>query len=149
MDDFSALDASQHMLEWFDDNPYAAIRREIIVMLDGQVQGSILLHLNVSGPPDWLSTGRPGNDDPEKAVLVRAGLAFPIELQVATPNDGEHLLTGIYTWVATGMDTPGARRQRVWLDLDGNLKTFGSDGLLRERLYFDEDTAAMADSLES
>jgi hypothetical protein len=43
----------------------------------------------------------------------------------------------VFTWVAAHLDQPGQHKHRVWMDIDGTLATFGSEGELKRRVYFE------------
>jgi hypothetical protein len=141
MDDFSRLEDSRHMFEWFADAPEAAIRAQIEDMLCEQVAGSRLARIVVTSAPDWLTGGRRLDDDPGRMVLVRAAFAFECDLRAITSDGTAHDLSGVFTWAMTGMDEPGQARSRLWLDFDGDLTAFGSDGALQARVYFDREDA--------
>jgi hypothetical protein len=138
MDDFSALAETEHMLRWLADEPYAAIRSSIADALEKQVAGSQLKEFRVTSSPQWLSGVRPSKEGDSQSLLVRAGVAFEFTLSVESEG-ALHQLSGVYTWVGVQLDRPGQQEQRVWMDLDGNLASFGSDGLLMIRVYFERD----------
>jgi hypothetical protein len=136
VDDFAKLRKTEHMLRWFADDPYAAIRSSVVDMLREQVTDSQLVAFRVLSEPQWLSGARPSDTDSSKAILVRAAVAFEFGLSVA--SQGElHQLSGVFTWAAAHLDQPGKHKHRVWMDIDGTLATFGSDGELKTRVYFE------------
>ena len=135
--DFSAFDETEHMLEWLDQNAKESIKQAFSENLNTQVPGSQLLGLHVTEKPDWLTGLLPRDSDESKAILVRVGLAFSFDLSVKTQEGVIHDLKGVYTWVSVNMDNPTNIEQRTWIDLDGELSEFGSDGHLKERLYFE------------
>jgi hypothetical protein len=137
MDDFSKLEPTKHMLEWLADEPFDAIRNEVQRILQQQVPGSRLKMFRVESEPQWLTGARPGNDDTDKAILVRTGVAFEFTLIVQEPNGQTHKLQGTYSWVGANLDDPYAAKQRLWLDLGTTLETHGSKGELMARMYFD------------
>lgn len=134
--DFSSFKETEHMLEWLHPNAKDSIKQAFSDNLDKQVLGSQLLGLHVTKRPEWLTGALPG-DDESKAILVRVGLAFSFELSVKTPEGEIHDLKGVYSWVAVNMDDPGNIAQRTWTDFDGELNEFGSNGYLKERIYFE------------
>ena len=136
MDDFSKLTPSEHMLRWLDDDPYTTIRAEVQNILNEQVPGAVLVAFRVVSEPQWLTGARPKEDDPDKAILVRTGVAFAFELQVDEPNGESHDVRGVYSWVGVHLDDPAKGQQRIWFDVDGSLEDFGSSGELQTRMYF-------------
>jgi hypothetical protein len=136
VDDFTKLQPTEHMLKWLADDPYAAIRSEVESMLQKQVPGSRLAAFGVSSEPQWLTGARPLDDDPDKAIVVRTGVAFEFELSVQEPNGQAHHLRGVFSWVGAHLDDLEKMQHRLWVDLDGTLTTFGSEGELMSRMYF-------------
>ncbi len=130
-DDFSPLEPSRHMLRWFSEDPYGAIRDQLQGWLTGQVPGCALTDLLVAGEPDWLTGARPGDDG--SVVLLRTGVAFPFELLVAMPDGEEVHVEGVYTWVAWNLDTQ-APLHRVWVAVGGTMDDQGRNGALALRL---------------
>jgi len=124
------------MLQWFDDEPYAAIRLSVEDMLKQQVADSRLTTLRVLSEPQWLTGALPSDGDSSKAILVRSGVAFEFALTVESRGQS-HQLSGVFTWVAVHLDKPGQHKHRVWIDLDGKLERFGSEGELKTRVYFE------------
>ena len=136
MDDFAKLKETEHMLQWFADEPYAAIRSSIEDMLKEQVADSRLTKLSVLSEPQWLTGARPSEADSSKAILIRSGVAFEFGLSVESQGKA-HQLTGVFTWVAVHLDRPGLHKHRVWIDINGTLTAFGSEGELKNRVYFE------------
>lgn len=141
--DFSEFNETKHMLEWLHPNAIDAIRDAFSENLNTQVKNSELLGLHVTAKPDWLTGTRPKGDDESKAILIRVGLAFSFELSVKTPEGVVHDLKGVYSWVSVNMDDPENIAQRTWTDLDGELNEYGSEGYLKERVYFEVDEGAI------
>jgi hypothetical protein len=136
MDDFAKLKATEHMLLWFAEEPYAAIRSSVEDMLKEQVADSRLTAFRVLSEPQWLTGARPSDADSSKAILVRSAVAFEFGLSVLSQGQS-HELAGVFTWAAVDLDQPGHHKHRVWIDLDGTLATFGSEGELKDRVYFE------------
>jgi hypothetical protein len=136
VDDFAKLKETEHMLQWFADEPYAAIRSSIEDMLKQQVADSRLTELRVLSEPQWLTGARPSDADSSKAILVRSAVAFEFGLSVESHGQS-HQLSGVFTWAAVHLDQPGQHKHRVWIDLDGTLAMFGSEGELKSRVYFE------------
>src|SRR5204863_8144725 len=127
VDDFAKLKETEHMLQWFSDEPYAAIRSSVEDMLKQQVADSRLKELRVLSEPQWLTGALPSDADSSKAILVRSGVAFEFGLTVESRGQS-HQISGVFTWVAVHLDKPGQHKHRVWMDLDGPLERFGSEG---------------------
>jgi len=136
VDDFAKLKKTEHMLQWFADEPYGAIRSSIEDMLKQQVADSRLTELLVLSEPQWLTGARPSEADSSKAILVRSALAFEFGLSVESRGQS-HQLSGVFTWAAVHLDQPDRHKHRVWIDLGGTLATFGSQGELKNRVYFE------------
>lgn len=136
MDDFSKLKPTEHMLLWLADDPYGAMRAEVERKLAEQVPGSRLTAFRVASEPQWLTGARPLDENPEKALLIRTGVAFAVTLEVHAPTGEAFELCGIYSWVGVHLDDLENARQRIWFDLDGSLDTFGAEGELKQRMYF-------------
>jgi hypothetical protein len=133
MDDFEKLRKIEHMLKWLADDPFATIRSEVEGLLQEQVPDSILKSFRVTSEPQSL-TGARKVDGSTEAILVRLGVAFEFHLVVM--NGVQSLnVTGVFSWVGVNLDRPSERQQRIWFDVDGTLKTFGSEGELIVRLY--------------
>ena len=137
MDDFSKLSSTEHMLKWLSDDPFNAIRTEVESILRQQVPGARLTKFCVTSEPQWLTGGRPDDDDPDKVILVRTGVAFEFFLVVQEPIGPVHELQGTYSWVGIHLDDPIEGKFRVWLDLDATLETQGAEGELMGRMYFE------------
>ena len=136
VDDFTKLHATEHMLKWFADEPYAALRSNVEDVLKQQVVDSRLRAFAVLSEPQWLTGARPSEKDSTKAILVRSAVAFEFGLSVESQGQ-VHQLSGVFTWAATHLDQPGQHKHRVWMDLGGTLATFGSEGELKSRVYFE------------
>lgn len=124
------------MLRWFADEPYAAIRANFEDILKQQVADSRLDALQVVSEPHWLTGALPSDGDTSKAILMRSGVAFEFELIVESEGQA-HPLSEVFIWVAVRLNKPGEHKHRVWLDLDGTLEEFGSEGELKTRVYFE------------
>lgn len=111
-------------------------RANVEDMLKEQVADSHLNTFTVLSEPQWLTGARPSDTDSSKAILVRSAVAFEFALSVESQGQS-HQLSGVYTWAAVGLDQPGQHKHRVWMDLGGTLSTFGSEGELKARVYFE------------
>ncbi len=136
VDNFTKLQQTEHMLKWFAEEPYAAIRSSVEDMLKQQVAGSRLTTFTVLSEPQWLTGAVPSDADANKVILVRSAVAFEFGLSVESQGQS-HRLSGVYTWAAVHLDQPGQHKHRVWMDLGGTLATFGSEGELKTRVYFE------------
>ena len=131
---FKKLDDTKHMLEWFSEEPYVEILQSVEQMYIKQESSSNLLEFNVVSEVQWLSAGRK-TKDANQVILVRAGVAFLSEFTLKD-NNGTYHLKGVFTWVARGLDTEV--KQQKWMDLDGTLEEFGSNGILNDRIYIED-----------
>ena len=136
MNDFSKLKPTSHMLGWLSNDYEAAIRDEVTNNLCKQVPGSTLDDFAVTSDPQWLTGAVPGKDDPNLAVMVRTGVAFEFSLVVSEPTGVSHQLQGVYSWVGVNLDDPDNAQQQIWFDVGGKLAEFGSEGELKNRMYF-------------
>lgn len=136
VDDFTKLKPTEHMLRWFAEEPYGAIRSSIEDMLKQQRADSRVTELRVLSDPQWLTGARPSDADSSQAILVRSAVAFEFGLSVQSQGQS-HKLSGVFTWAAVHLDKPGQHQHRVWIDPGGTLATFGSGGELKARVYFE------------
>lgn len=134
MDDFQPLKSSEHMLKWLAEDPYAEIRGSLEEMVQEQAPGSKVTGIRVTSDPQWLTGGRPSDENPDHVVLVRTGVAFALEMDVASGDGSEQQVRAIYSWVGVQLDSPDARQQ-IWIDVDGTLEQFGAEGELKSRIY--------------
>ncbi|MFD7710185.1 hypothetical protein ACFV6E_08135 [Streptomyces sp. NPDC059785] len=116
-DEFARLTESTHWLDWLGDDPARAVRDSVEGCLTDQVAGAVLDWLKILDDPRFLTGGRPRPDHPDRIIVTRAGLALPFALSVTAPGRKREILTGVFTWVAVGLDQPGGRKDQVWLDL--------------------------------
>jgi hypothetical protein len=58
MDDYTKLKQTEHMLQWFADEPYAAMRSSVEDMLKEQAPDSRLTTFSVLSDPQWLTRPR-------------------------------------------------------------------------------------------
>lgn len=129
------LDNTKHMFKWFSKEPYQEMLQIVEEMFKEQVPSAKMLNFSVVSDPQWLSGGKKSDEDDNHVIIVRAGVAFESEFTLKD-NNGIYNLKGIFTWVATSLDSES--KQRQWMDLDGTLDEFGSNGLLNERIYMEE-----------
>jgi hypothetical protein len=116
-DDFTKLTEANHFWAWLPDEPAAAVRESVAGLLAEQVPGAVLEWMKVTGDPEVLTGGRRSGDDDQRIIVVRTGVALPFALSVRTPQRHREILWGVFTWVASSLDKPQQRRDRVWLDL--------------------------------
>jgi len=57
----------------------------------------------------------------------------PFALGVRPPAGPLEILTGVLTWAAAGLDIPGSRRDRVWLDF--GMPRTQAEELLQQRIH--------------
>ena len=151
-DDFGLLLATEDMFLWLSEEPFITIKQELEKTLQEELPESTLLTFRAISEPQWLTGGRPGEDDPEEMIVVRTAVAFEFDAMVDSP-EGIDYLTGVYTWAGINLDQPGNQEFRLWLDIDGTLEDFGNEDLLKLRIYFDgpkgeQETAEPAPSRE-
>ena len=132
-DDFTKLTELDHFWHWLADDPVAAVRSSVEELLTDQVPGAVLEWMKVTDEPKVVSGARELPGDPEKLILVRTGLAVPFALSVRDPEGRREILWGVFTWAASGLDTPSNRKDRVWFDLQTDIATAGE--LLSDRVY--------------
>jgi hypothetical protein len=136
-DDYGLLDSPDVWLGWLPGpSPAEVLRRALEDKLADQVTGSRIEWFKVTEDPAFR-TGGPGSPEDEDHIRMtvrRAGVAVPFALAVATPEPQRYILTGVFTWVATHLDTPWQRRDGVWLDLNMNTHAEAAEALNR-RIY--------------
>ncbi|MFI2077623.1 hypothetical protein [Streptomyces triculaminicus] len=132
-DNFSKLTDSEHWLDWLGDQPAVAVRDSIAQILDEQVPGAVLEWTKVLDAPRYLTAGRPQPDDESNVIVTRASIALSFALSVTSPGHKREILQGAFSWVAAGLDQPGNRKDRVWLDLRADLDWAETE--LRNRIY--------------
>ena len=136
-DDFSKLTSPDHWLGWLPADPASAVRTQLATALTDQVAGSELQWVKVTEEATFLTGDLPDADDPTKVTVVRAGLAVPFALAVRTTPTQQEILTGSFSWAATGLHQPGHRRDRTWFDVGASSQDAAK--MLESRLYFDRD----------
>lgn len=133
MNNFSKLEDTKHMFEWFCSDPFKSIFKDISKTLNDRVEGTRTLSVKVTSLPDWLTAVKPKEDDSENSILSKAGVAFEVEIE-ASSNDGQmHQLTGVFTWVGLRFDSDF--KHLFWFDLGVNLESHGKDNELLSRMY--------------
>ncbi len=132
-DDFTRLESPDHWLGWLPGAPGSAVRAQLEDILAGQVPGSVVDWVKVVDEPAFLTTGVRPHGDPEQLTVRRAALAVPFTLGVRPPAGRPEIITGVITWAAVGLDIPGSRRDRVWLDF--GMSRERAEELLQQRVY--------------
>jgi hypothetical protein len=132
-DDFSRLESADHWFGWLPDDPGIAVRSQIEEILAEQVSGTVVEWLKVVEEPVFLTTALRNQDDPGQALINRTALAVIFALAVRPPTGSREILTGTFTWVATGLANPVGRRDRLWLDFGMNREQAAE--LLKQRIY--------------
>lgn len=132
-DDFTRLEEPDHWLGWLPDAPSRAVRAELSAILAGQVEGAVLEWVKVVDEPVFLTVGVRSPADPDRLVIRRAALAVVLAFGVRSPSRGLEILTSVLSLAAVGLDQPGSRRDRTWLDF--GMSREGSEELLRQRVY--------------
>ena len=116
-DDFTKLTEMNHFWHWLPDEPATAVRASVANVLTEQVSGAVLEWFKVTGTPETITGGRRIPGDENHITVVRAGVAVPFALSVRSPFGRREVLWGVHTWVVSGLDKPGQRKDRVWFDL--------------------------------
>jgi hypothetical protein len=129
---FDKLAETKHMLDWFSDNPFKEITSTLERMFIQQSESTKMRSFEITSEPQWLTGGRKSDEDETKIILVRCGMAVACDFTLKDDN-GVYDLNGIFTWVGVGLDNEPITR--MWMDLDGTLEEFGSEGALRERMF--------------
>lgn len=116
-DDFEQLTSSDHWLDWVPGDPSTAVRAEAEAMLSAQAAGARVEWMKIIDEPVFLTSGVKDPNDPSLLTIRRAALAVPFALSVRKSTGHQEILTGALSWVAAGLDQPGRRHDRTWLDL--------------------------------
>jgi len=132
-DDFTRLEQPDHWLGWLPDTPGRSVRGQLEALLAAQVEGSLLDWVKITDQPVFLTAGVRSPADPERVIVRRAGLAIVFALGVRAPQQKPAILTGAFTWATVGLDEPGHRRDRMWIDL--NCSRDRAEELLKHRIY--------------
>lgn len=132
-DDFTALTSPDHWLGWLGDQPELTVRSGVESLLTDQVPGARLEWFKVVDEPVFLTGVVRGPGDAEKVLVRRAAAALPFALSVLSPPNQRHILTGVVSLVAVGLDEPDGRRDRTWLDL--GMERADAAELLDARIY--------------
>lgn len=132
-DDFRKLIELDHFWGWLDDKPDFAVRESVADVLTSQVPGAVLEWMKVTDTPEVLTGGRRVEGTENDLLLTRAAVAVPFALSVRQPDGARHVLWGVFTWAAGGLDPSAERRDRVWFDL--NTKLAQAKEILAERIY--------------
>ena len=133
MNNFSNLEETKYMFEWFAYDPFLAIYNDISKTLDDKVKGTETLSLKVTTEPEWLVATKEKEDESGKSILVKAGVAFKIEVEAKSPDGQLNILTGVFSWVGLNFDTN--LKHLFWFDLGENLESHGKSGELLSRIY--------------
>lgn len=137
-DDFAQLESPDHWLGWLPDTPGRSVRAALEEILTGQVAGAVLEWVKVIADPVFLTTGVRSSSDPDKMIVRRAAFAVAFALGVRAPGRRAEILTGAFSWVAVGLDRPGGRHDRTWLDL--GMSRGHAEELLRDRVHQVDET---------
>ncbi len=132
-DDWARLESPDRWLGWLPEPAGQAVRAQLQDMLAGQVPGSVLEGVKVIDEPAFLTVGVRSASDPGVLTVRRAAVAVPFALGVRKPAARPDILTGVLTWAAVGLDMPGTRRDRVWLDF--GMTRERAEELLQQRIH--------------
>jgi hypothetical protein len=132
-DDFARLESADHWLGWLPDTPGRAVRAQLEAILTAQVEGSVVEWVKIVDEPTFLTVGVRSGPDPDHLIIRRAALAVVFALGVRPPARGPEILTGVFSWAAVGLDQPGSRRDRTWLDF--GMSRDRAEELLKQRVH--------------
>jgi hypothetical protein len=132
-DDFARLESPDRWLGWLPEPAGQAVRAQLQDMLAAQVPGSVLDWVKVIDEPAFLTVGVRSASDPGLLTVRRAAVAVPFALGVRKPARRPDILTGVLSWAAAGLDMPGTRRDRVWLDF--GMTRERAEELLQQRVH--------------
>ena len=102
-------------------------------ILTAQVEGSVVEWVKIVDEPAFLTVGVRSPSDPDRLIIRRAALAVVFALGVWPPARRPEILTGVFSWAATGLDQPGGRRDRPWLD--SGMSRERAEELLEQRVH--------------
>jgi hypothetical protein len=137
-DDFSKLTSPDHWLGWLPGDPDVAVREQLEQMFADQVAGSVLAWVKVIDEPGFLTSVARPDPDSDRLFVRRAAMAVPFGLGVSPPGKRLEILSGVFTWVASGLGPGEARRDRVWLDF--GMSREQATELLKQRIFEVGDT---------
>jgi len=132
-DDFTRLEAPDPWLGWLPDTPARSVRGTLQELLAGQVEVSVLEWVKIVDDPVFLTVGVRSPANPQQLIVRRAALAAVFALGVRPPQRKVAIITGAFSWAAVGLDEPGQRRDRTWMDLD--ISRERAEELLKHRVY--------------
>jgi hypothetical protein len=132
-DDFTKLESPDHWLGWLPDTPDRSVRTALEESLVEQVAGTVVEWVKIVEEPVFLTGGVRSPSDPDRLIVRRAAVAVVFALGVRAPGRKLEILTGAFSWAAVGLDQPGSRRDRTWLDL--GMSREHAEELLRHRIY--------------
>jgi hypothetical protein len=76
-------------------------------ILTAQVEGSVVEWVKIVDEPAFLTVSVRSPSDPDRLIIRRAALAVVFALGVRPPARRPEILTGVFSWEATGLDQPG------------------------------------------
>lgn len=132
-DDFTKLESPDHWLGWLPDTPGRSVRAALEEILAEQVAGAVVEWVKIVDEPVFLTVGVRSSSDPGRLIVRRAAIAVVFALGVRAPERRLEILTGVFSWAAVGLDRPGGRRDRTWLDL--GMSREHAEELLRHRVH--------------
>jgi hypothetical protein len=132
-DDFTKLESPDHWLGWLPDTPGRSVRTALEETLAEQVAGAVVEWVKIDEEPVFLTVGVRSSNEPDRMIVRRAAVAVVFALGVRAPGRRLDILTGAFSWAAVGLDRPGGRRDRMWLDL--GMSREHAEELLRHRVH--------------
>lgn len=132
-DDFTKLESPDHWLSWLPDTPGRSVRTALEEILAEQVAGAVVEWVKIVDEPVFLTARVRSSSDPDRLIVRRAVIAVVFALGVRAPERRLEILAGAFSWAAVGLDRPGGRRDRTWLDL--GVSRDRAEELLRHRVH--------------
>lgn len=138
MNNYSMLDDTKHMFEWFADKPYELIFKDLTKAVNSMLGEVSVLSVIVTSKPDWLTGVKVKPNTPDKSIVTKAGVAFELDVEVEVLKSeldldkNLYLLTGVFSWVGFNFNTD--LKHLFWFELGTTLVTHGKEGELLSRL---------------
>jgi len=89
--------------------------------------------VKVIDEPVFLTVGVRSPSDPSRLTERRAAIAVVFALGVHAPTRTLEILIGVFSWAALGLNRPGERRDRTWLDF--GMSREHAEELLQQRVH--------------
>lgn len=106
---------------------------ELTRLLYTKIPGTRLTSFVVSHVPEVICAGKESEDG--VVEISKFVITIPFTGSTCAPSYSITPLAGIFSWIITDVGMPELVRSRFWLDVSGDLATFGAEGELISRLY--------------